>query len=71
MAIQYYLCQWGYAFASLWKKMNKNLDENDADHSQGRGETQSMVYQHTKFIWDLLLEERRTGTVLDQRFVME
>ncbi|KAI8576239.1 hypothetical protein K450DRAFT_274906 [Umbelopsis ramanniana AG] len=66
MAIHYYFCQWGYAFASLWKKMNKKLDENDADHSQGRGETQSMVYQHTKFIWDLLLEERRTGTVLEK-----
>jgi len=71
MAIQYYLCQWGYTFSSLWKQMNNKQVENDKDSPQGREETQSMVYQHTKLIWDLLLEERRTGTALDQRFVLK
>jgi hypothetical protein len=28
-----------------------------------------MVYAHTKFIWDLLMEENLSGTSFDLRFV--
>ncbi|KAH8548086.1 hypothetical protein BGW37DRAFT_523737 [Umbelopsis sp. PMI_123] len=67
MAIQYYLCQWGHTFASLWKKLTMKVDENDMKQSDEneREETQRMIYKHTYFIWELLLEERLSATVLD------
>jgi hypothetical protein len=48
------------------------VDENDMKQSDEneREETQSMIYKHTYFIWELLLEERLSATVLDHRFVL-
>jgi hypothetical protein len=51
--------------------MNNKQVENDRYQPKGREETQGMVYQHIKLIWDLLLEDRRTVTALDQRFVLK
>lgn len=51
--------------------MNNKRIENDRDPPEEREETQSMVYQHAKLIWDLLLEERRTATAPDKKFVLK